>query len=108
MLQTDLQEEVCWGEDPKTDGKKIPAQHTAPPVLVAHQLLTDLAVNLIPAQAEEHEGHSNKQDRCSIIRTEQQDSRELPGCYIYDCFTREQLYDLYLMFGLDRAYPTIT
>ena len=56
MLQTDLHEEVCWGEDPKTDGEKGPALHTTRPVPVVHQLLTDLAVNLIPAQAEKHEG----------------------------------------------------
>ncbi len=55
LLQADLHEEVCWGEDPKTDGKKDPALHAAPPVLIVHQLLTDLAVNLIPAHEEKHE-----------------------------------------------------
>lgn len=61
MLQTDLSEEVCWGEHAETDGKKGPAKHTAFPVVVSHQLLTDLAVNLIPAQVEKQEKKGNKQ-----------------------------------------------
>lgn len=61
LLQTDLHEEVCWGEDPKTDGKKGPALHPAPPVPIVHQLLTDLAVNLIPARVGKHGKNAKKQ-----------------------------------------------
>lgn len=50
VLLTDLHEEVCWGEDPKTDGKKGPALYPAPSVSVVHQLFTDLAVNFIPVR----------------------------------------------------------
>lgn len=71
LLQTDLHEEVCWGEDPKTEGKKGPASHTAVPVLIVHQLLTDLAVYLIPAQVGKNRDDNVKQDRYSIVRTKQ-------------------------------------
>ena len=49
-LHTDLHEQVCRREDPETDGEEGPASNTALPVLVVHQLLTDLAVNLISTQ----------------------------------------------------------
>lgn len=49
LLQTDLHEDVCWKEDPETDGEKNPSLHPAPRILVFHQLLADLAVNLISA-----------------------------------------------------------
>lgn len=54
LLQTDLHEQVGRREDPETDGKEGPALHTALTVLVVHQLLTDLAVNLVPAQRNKH------------------------------------------------------
>ncbi|TNN54023.1 hypothetical protein EYF80_035791 [Liparis tanakae] len=62
MLQTDLYEVVCGGEDPKTDGEKDPTLHRAPLVLIVHQLLTDLAVNLIPA----HGRNSDEQDSIRV------------------------------------------
>lgn len=61
---TDLYEELWWGEDTKADGKKGPAMHTALPVPVVHQLLTDLAVNLIPTQTEQHPNQNHNQNSC--------------------------------------------
>lgn len=50
LQRTDLHEEVGRREDAQTDGEEDPALHAAPCALVFHQLLTDLAVNLIPAK----------------------------------------------------------
>lgn len=52
LTPTDLQEEVCRREDPKTDGEKGPAFHEAFSALIIHELLADLTVNLIPDQVE--------------------------------------------------------
>lgn len=63
-LQTDLQEEVGWRKDPKTNRKKGPTSHLAPLFLVFLQLLADLAINFIPAA----EGKREKNLLARIIR----------------------------------------
>lgn len=59
LQRTDLHEEVGRREDAQTDGEEDPALHAAPCALVFHQLLTDLAVNLIPAK-EKISGNNQK------------------------------------------------
>lgn len=96
FVQTDLHEEVRRREDAQTDGEKDPALRTAPPVLVVHQLLTDLTVDLIPAGEE-------KKEMSSSLRCEQTRSPflfSMPLFYFICLF-------FYRMSRLVKAYPII-
>lgn len=57
---TDLPKEVCWRENPQTDGEENPPLHTIPPVIVFQQLFTDLTIDLIPAQRENQKNEKSR------------------------------------------------
>lgn len=64
LLLTDLHEELGWWEDAQADREEDPAFVAAPRVVVVHQLLTDLAVNLIPAKEKQwHQPQDTREER---------------------------------------------